>query len=318
MLPRLTPLLPLLLLLCYAHPLAAQVRSFAVTSENDAYNFWIPFAVRPDQEYTNGMELAADLGGAPLWGRLLRGRSPCGADSAGTCLSTRLRFGQKIFTPRTNYATPEQRPYAGWLYLGAAGSVERARVRRSADAEIGVTGPPSQGEWVQTTVHDLAGFRPVPGWKEQLRTEPGVVLRYGEEHLLAAATPAGVRVADVVPFWGAAAGNVLTGAHGGVRLRAGYGVPAPWGRPLRRGPFALYAVAGARAEWALRDLFLDGNTFRDGPRVDRISLVGQYEIGGGARLGPVGLEYRVISRTRSYITEPTGHQYGSLELTIQR
>lgn len=315
---RRTPLLALLILLCSAPAVAAQLRSFAVTSENDVYNFWIPFEVRPDEEYTNGIELSAELAGAPLWGRLLRGRQPCGADSAGACLSTRLRVGQKIFTPRTDYPARLGRPYAGWLYLGAAAGVERPRIRRSADVEIGVTGPPSQGEWVQATVHEIAHFRPVPGWKDQLRAEPGVVLRYGEERLVAEARPGGVRVADVVPYWGASAGNVLTGAHGGVRLRAGYGVPAPWGRTTRRGPVALYAVAGARADWIVRDLFLDGNTFRDGPRVERIPTVGQVEAGAGVRIGPVGLEYRVTSRTRSYRTEPSGHQYGSFQLTIRR
>ena len=250
----------LLVLLCSVHPLAAQVRSFAVTSENDAYNFWIPFSIRPDQEYTNGVELAAELEGAPLWGRLLRGRS--------------------------------------------------------AHVEIGVTGPPSQGEWVQATVHDIAGFRPVPGWRDQLRTEPGIVLQYGEEHLVADLRPGGIRVAEVVPYWGAAAGNVLTGAHGGVRLRAGYAVPVPWGRAARRGSVSLYAVAGARAELVVRDLFLDGNTFRDGPSVTPIPLVGRVEAGAGVRVGPAGLEYRIISRTPSYRTEPTGHQYGSFQVTV--
>ncbi|HEX8363400.1 MAG TPA: lipid A-modifier LpxR family protein, partial [Longimicrobium sp.] len=131
---RRLPHLTLLLLLFTVHPLAAQVRSFAVTSENDAYNFWIPFELRPDEEYTNGVELAAELEGAPLWGRFVRGRGLCGGgDSIGACLSTRVRFGQKIFTPRTQLVDPVgERPYAGWLYLGAAGIVERARVRRSA------------------------------------------------------------------------------------------------------------------------------------------------------------------------------------------
>ncbi|HEX8359880.1 MAG TPA: lipid A-modifier LpxR family protein, partial [Longimicrobium sp.] len=78
----------------------------------------------------------------------------------------------------------------------------------------------------------------------------------------------------------------------------------------------IYAVAAARADLVLRDLFLDGNTFHDGPRVDRTPTVGQVEIGGGVRLGPVGLEYRAITRTRSYRTEPSGHQYGSFEVTI--
>ncbi len=297
-----------------ASPADAQLRSLSATSDNDAYNFWIPFATRPDEEYTNGLEMRAELAGAPLWGRLLR--VACGAADGG-CVSTELRVGQKIFTPRTDSPLlgAGERPYAGWLYLSAAGSVEGARVRRTGGAEVGVTGPPSQGEWVQTTFHRMAGFRDPLGWAGQLRTEPGIVIRYGEEFIAAEARPGGIRVAEVMPYWGAAAGNVRTGAHAGVRLRAGYAVPRPWGRAGRG--VSLYASAGARAELVLRDLFLDGNTFRDGPRVERISEFGAVEGALGLRVGLVGVEYRTVSRTRSYETEPKGHQYGSFEVTLR-
>ena len=309
-----TRLLTALLAILAAAPAGAQLRSFAAASENDSYNFWIPIASRPDVEYTNGLELRMELGGAPLWGRLFR--APC-ASADSTCLSTELRFGQKIFTPRLDSPalSPGERPYAGWLYLSAAGSVEEARVRRTAGAEVGVTGPPSQGEWVQTTFHEMGGFRPPLGWRGQLRTEPGIVVRYGEEYIAAELRPAGIRVAEVMPYWGGAAGNVRTGVHAGVRLRAGYAVPRPWGRAAPG--ISVYAAAGARAEVVLRDLFLDGNTFRDGPRVERIPELGELEGALGVRLGPVGLEYRAISPTRSYETEPEGHQYGSFQVTFR-
>jgi hypothetical protein len=312
--PALTRFLLAALTLLAASPAAAQLRAFTLASDNDSYDFWIPFATRPDQEYTNGLELRAELGAAPLWGRLLR--APC-ATADSTCLSTELRVGQKIFTPRLDAPLlgPGERPYAGWLYLSAAGSAEEPRVRRTAGFEVGVTGPPSQGEWVQTTFHRLAGFRDPVGWSGQLRTEPGVVLRYGEEYVAAELSPAGIRVAEVMPYWGAAAGNVRTGAHAGIRLRAGYAVPRPWGRAPHG--ISVYASAGARAEWVLRDLFLDGNTFHDGPRVERIPDQGELEGALGVRLGPFGLEYRAISRTRSYETEPKGHQYGSFHVTLR-
>lgn len=161
-----------------------------------------------------------------------------------------------------------------------------------------------------------AGRLPDPlGWSGQLRTEPGIVLRYGEEYAAAELRPAGIRVAEVMPYWGAAAGNVRTGAHAGIRLRAGYAVPRPWGRAAHG--ISVYASAGARAEVVLRDLFLDGNTFQDGPRVERIPEQGELEGAPGVRLGPFGLEYRAISRTRSYATEPKGHQYGSFQVTLR-
>lgn len=302
----------LLLLLLLATPAAAQVRSAALVSENDAYNFWIPYATRPDEEYSNGVELALVVEGAPLLGRLARADSAAGR-------ATDVRVGHRIFTPReeARELLPGQRPFAGWLYLSASVSVEGERVRRTAGVEAGVTGPPSRGEWVQTSFHRIAGFREVRGWDGQLRTEPGVVVRYGEERVLAAVAPGGVRVAEAVPHWGAALGNVLTGAHAGVRLRAGYAVPRPWGRTPRRGPLSLFASAAVRGDWVARDLFLDGNTFRDGPRVERIPGVAEGRAGLGVRIGPVGIEYQAVHRTRSYRTEPRGHTRGMIAVTVR-
>ena len=296
----------------------AQLRSLALVSDNDAYDFWIPMQVRPDREYTNGLEVAAELGGAPLWGRLFGARKPC-AGTGPACLSTELRAGQKIFTPAVDapVLVPGHRPYAGWLYLAAAGSSEGVRTRRTAGVEVGVTGPPSQGEWVQTTFHRIAGFHEPLGWKGQLRAEPGVVLRYGEEWIAVEARPAGIRVAEVAPHWGAALGNVRTGAHAGVRFRAGYAVPRRWGGPpARHTPASVYLLGGARAELVLRDLFLDGNTFRESPRVERRPAIGELEGGAGVRVGPLGVEYRATSRTRSYATEQEGHEYGSFTVTL--
>jgi hypothetical protein len=170
---------------------------------------------------------------------------------------------------------------------------------------------------VQKTFHRVAGFHEPLGWAGQLRTEPGIVLRYGEEWLAAEARPAGVRVAEVVPYWGAALGNVRTGAQAGVRVRAGYAVPSRWGSRARRPPVAVYLLGGVRGELVLRDLFLDGNTFRAGPSVERRPWLGTLEGGAGIHLGRFGLEYRVTSRTRSYTTESRGHEYGSFTVALR-
>lgn len=121
--PASTRFLLAALALLAASPAGAQPRSFTLASDNDSYDFWIPIATRSDEEYTNGLELRVELGGAPLWGRLLR--APC-ATADSTCLSTELRVGQKIFTPRLDSPVPGpgERPYAGWLYLSAAASAE--------------------------------------------------------------------------------------------------------------------------------------------------------------------------------------------------
>jgi hypothetical protein len=310
------------LALAHASPGAAQVRAVRLTLDNDAYNFWVPSGTRPDEEYTNGMDASVEVAGGPLWARRLAPRAaPCsGAESADSaCATTTFDIGQKIFTPRSDgpRLAAGERPYAGWLYFAATGQVSTARARRAVGIEIGVTGPPSLGEAVHETWHRIAGFRDPQGWDQQLRFEPGITVRYDEARLLGELRAGGGRVLALAPEWGAEAGNVRTAAHVGVRAAAGFRAPHPWSAAADRdsGPLAVYATAAARQEAVAHSLFLDGNTFADGPRVERSPLVFRYELGGGVRWRTVSLEYRAATRTREYETEPDGHTYSTLELT---
>lgn len=313
----------LLLLAALAVPgeAGAQVRSVSLTSDNDAYLFWEPLRTRSDREYTNGLELQVEMAGAPAWGRALaRGAARCdgGEDAAHDCTATTVDFGQKIFTPRVDDQTPlpGQRPYAGWLYLRATGHLQSAARRRSVGVEAGVTGEPSLGRAVHLAWHRVTGFWEPEGWDHQLRFEPGVAVRYDEARLLALRAGEG-RVATVAPEWGAALGNVLTEAHAGVRARVGWRVPHPWSAAADRGQRAVsvYALGGVRQRAVAHNLFLDGNTFGSGPRVERRPWVTETEVGAGVGVGRLRVEYRVETRGREYRTEPAGHQYSTFALT---
>lgn len=307
-------------------PLSAQqrrtVRVVEVATDNDAYDFWIPMNVRPDHEYTHGMWLALEADAAPGWGRRLGGgRKPCNVAAADeACLSTRLELGQKLYTPTVDGAepVPGQRAYAGWLYTSATARITSPRASRTFALEAGVTGAPSLGEQVHTLFHRLAGFWKPVGWKNQLRFEPGVVARYDETRILWEGHARGTRVVELAPSWGASLGNVETAARAGVRLRAGYRLPRPWGDRGER-KFALWGMAGVRQDWVGRDLFLDGNTFGDrGVHVKRRPFVAQSELGGGFRLGAMTAEYRVTTRGRDYETQSGRHPYSSITLRFDR
>ncbi|HEX8905497.1 MAG TPA: lipid A deacylase LpxR family protein [Longimicrobiaceae bacterium] len=283
-----------LLIVMLASPMAAaaQVR---VTVENDLFAPRRPSERPADYEYTAGTRVSWTSERAGWWA----GRRRLDADSAAR-RRTVWEVGQEIYTPRNDAAEPlpGERPYAGWLY-GSVSAVEmRPRRTRVLTLQLGATGPPSLAEPVQTTLHRLAGFRAPLGWAHQLAFEPGVVLRYGESRTLLARE--GV---ELGPEWEAEMGNVLTGAKAGVRARAG-------GRRV-------YAVAAARGEWVARNLFLDGNTFRDGPRVEKRPFVAQAVAGAGARIGRVGIEYRAVIRGREYRTQTKPHAWGSISITLQ-
>jgi lipid A 3-O-deacylase len=308
-------------------PSAAAQRASAweVGTDNDAYDFWVPLDRRPDHDYTHGMWIAAELSRAPLWGRHLGGGlAPCTGRETGAqeCLSTRIEFGQKLYTPLVDGFKPVagQRPYAGWLYLSVAGSRQGRRARTVGTVEAGLTGPESLGGAVHQEFHRIAGFWHPEGWRNQLSFEPAVSVRLAREVVAVDAERGGSRFVTLVPFASASAGNLRTDAQAGANLRLGRALPHPW---MREAPgvaprLSVYALGGVRTDWVLHDLMLDGNTFAESVRVQRRPLVAQGEVGVGVRWRRLGAEYRVTRRGRDYATQPQAHTWSTIALTVDR
>lgn len=267
---------------------SAQVR---LEIENDLFAPRAPSAKPADYEYTAGTRVSWTSANVRWWANRL-------GDSTDAARRTVWEAGQEIYTPRHDAPEPlpGERPYAGWLYGSVRAMETGPRRTRALTLQLGVTGAPSLAEPVQTTLHRLAGYRAPLGWKHQLPFEPGIILRYGESWRL---TQGAI---DSGPEWEAELGNVLTGARAGVHARIG-------GRRV-------YVLAAAREEWVARNLFLDGSTFRDGPRVRKRPFVAQAEAGAGARIGRVGIEYRAVFRGREYRTQEAAHGWGSIAITV--
>jgi hypothetical protein len=284
-------LLPLVLL---CSPAAAQVR---LTVDNDLFGPHRIGYKAPDWEYTAGTRLSWTSAGKRWWAAPL---GIAAADSAR--LRTRWEVGQEIYTPRHDspQPLPGERPYAGWLYAAVTAEVARPHLVRHATLQLGVTGPPSLAQPVQTEIHKLGGFQAPEGWAHQLAFEPGVVLRYGETRTVSGEVLGAA--AEIGPEWEAALGNVLTGARAGLR-----------GRLAHRG---VYALGGVREEWVAHSLFLDGSTFRAGPQVEKRPFVAQAELGAGVRVRHFGLEYGAVFRGREYETQESPHSWGTISLLL--
>jgi len=286
------------LLLC--RPAEAQVR---LVLENDLFSPHPLGKKAPDYDYTAGTRLSWGSAHTTWWAARL-GNALGARDTTGgrPRLRTVWEVGQEIYTPRIDAVEPlpGERPYAGWLYGSVTAQAARPRRTRSLILQLGVTGPPSLAEPVQDEVHKIGGFRAPLGWSHQLAFEPGIVLRYGEAWR--AARDLGRAAAEIGPEWEVALGNVLTGAQAGLRARvAGGGV---------------YVTGAVREDWVAHNLFLDGNTFRDGPHVEKRAFVPQAELGAGVRLGWLGLGYRAVFRGREYQTQAAPHAWGSISLEI--
>src|SRR2546430_4390125 len=136
---------------------------------------------------------------------------------------------QQIYTPenlQTSAVAVNDQPYAGWLYttltLQRRGRMSSGiGVIENLKLDLGVIGPESLAEETQKSWH---GLQPM-GWANQLKTEPGLNLRYNRSLLFSVGTKESSWRGDFIPFFDSSAGNVLTYFGAGGTLRFGYNIP---------------------------------------------------------------------------------------------
>jgi len=318
--------------------------SWELVFENDVFFTIIPFTGRSDREYTHGHTLATERDHAPVWGRLFPQAEGCtgatgivaGAtaddavhtdipdapqgDARPRCLRTRYEFGQRLYTPDTTSGripSPEERPFAGWLYGAVTGRILGPRTSRSLRLEIGVTGPPSFGEETQRFVHWVIQTYKPQGWDDQLPFEPAILVRYEERHrVLERLRDDGSSSTDIIATGGALLGNLRTGLEAALTARVGRALPHPWLRqntPASR--FAPFAFIEARGRWTAHDLFLDGTVFRESRGVERQSLTAGWSAGVAADYRDFRARIELVGEGRQYLTQPEPHRYFSISLT---
>lgn len=304
--------------------------------ENDLFN-------GTDSNYTNGVKyslISPDLSlhatTAHLPQKALEWvhRLPFIQDS-GSEYSHKAEFalGQNIYTPADTSRSDlisEDRPYAGWTYLGLAYH-RRAKLEQgqefldSVEIQLGVVGPLSLAEETQILVHDLRDLETAKGWDHQLKNEPGLLIAFERKRLFYPEN-AGLLLADAIIHLGGAIGNVSTYLNGGLELRYGLNLPKNFGvsviRPAgstRFSPtkeFSIYLFGAINGKYVLHDIFLDGNTFTDSHSIDKKDFVADLAAGVTVSHGNLMLTYTNVTRTREFVGQKHNHNFGSLTLTF--
>ena len=316
--------------------------AFSVHFENDLF-------ADTDQQYTNGVKLTAvspDLTSAfrdrpelPGWARELIPHIPL-IRAKGSTRTLAFSVGQNMYTPQdtvSNGLVANDRPYAGWLYFATTFQTRTDNRQDTLDVQFGLVGPYSFAEEAQRLVHELRDI-PVPrGWDNQLRTEPGLVLSYERTWRQQLFGDVSGFSSDLLPRAGAAIGNVTIHASAGLQLRAGWNLPPDFGysiiRPggvtqvnalrdrkdggalLRRDKFTAFAFAGVGARLVARDIFLDGNTYRDSHSVDAKPLVADFILGASIGYAGAKLSLARVYRTLEFHQQPRDHRFGSITLS---
>jgi len=325
-------LIATVLLIALAGPVLARAEESTKTGtlsfvlENDLFS-------NVDRHYTNGVRLVwvpDPVSSTPEWAVKLARLVPLFPEQGEARVGFAL--GQSMFTPSNiTIADPslDERPYAGWLYGTISLGVKSGRQLDQFGITLGMVGPASLAEESQKFVHKVIGSDEPRGWDTQLKNEAGLVLTYQRSWRELAAKTFLKNDLDFSPHVGGALGNVFTYANAGITMRYGRKLPNDYGPPrIQPGlpgtsdfspvsDFGWYLFAGIDGRVVARNIFLDGNTFRDSRSVDKYPLVGDLQFGAVLDWPSIRLSYTHVLRTREYQTQDDSDEFGAVNVSVK-
>lgn len=298
---------------------------FTFTWENDNYGDG------SDQNYTNGVRLTwFDYGAPPpRFAHILDRYVPTFEVNETT--SVYYSIGQNLYTPEDITArNPDQkdRPYAAFLYVSTGLTSLTDDHVDDLEATVGIVGPWALGEQTQKAVHNVLNATDPKGWDHQLENEPGLILSWQRQWPGAFAADIDGFSFRAAPHAGVTLGNVYTYGSGGITFQF---TPSQYkwqSTPLRVRPAipgnGFFAVPEDRFAWSLfagvegravgRNIFLDGNTFRDSPSVDKKYFVADANAGISFTYGKAQLSYTLNWRSREFEGQDEPSLFGAVSL----
>jgi lipid A 3-O-deacylase len=249
-----------------------------------------------------------------------------------------ISLGQLMFTPESIEARElleDERPYAGYLYLGFGYHGRTQNRLDSVEVNLGIVGPSSLAENSQDLIHDLRGLDKFQGWDNQLKDEPTLQLVYENKlRLFRQSLPFGLEH-DFISHAGGALGSVAVYLNAGGEYRFGWELPDDFGtsavRPagdnsapgrgdIRLKPeknlfYGLHGFISLDGRAVARDIFLDGNTWKDSHSIDKEYFVGEIAIGFSFLVRQWKFSYAQVFRSREFHGQKHHHEYGSMTLS---
>ena len=330
----------LLPLICMAQGKGAEdFSTFSLCLENDAF-------AKTDCNYTNGIKLSWTspyLAGylknprLPKWSYSLIDRLPF-VNEPGFQRAISISFGQNIYTPEDlerNDLIQDDRPYAGITYF-AIGFHSRSSFRMDTlEFDLGIVGRHSYAQDCQEVVHERIDSSEPKGWHNQLKDEPVINIFYGRKWKLVRSGFGSGFGYDLIPCVGCSLGNAYIMANAGAQVRFGWNLPDDFGTflirpgsdsnaPLdKREPrflsgyhrLGIHLFAAADGCAVLRNILLDGNTFRDSHSVDKEPFVANFAVGAGFIIYGFKITCAHVYRTKEFKTQKDVQKFGAITIS---
>lgn len=328
---------------CAAQPGIRELKNypevFNLYYENDLFT-------GTDGNYTSGSKLSwvsANLADfindpcLPKWVRQVNRFSQTLQPGAFDTRNMVVSIGQSMYTPTDQYRSDliiDDRPYAGWLYVGFAYNARNARIMDTVEIDVGMVGPASLARQTQNTIHDWRGIDRFNGWDNQLNNELGIQFVKERKNKVLVINQAGGPKIDAITHYGFSLGNVRTHLNAGLEMRIGTFIPDDFGtsairpasdsnaplpinasRRLSGGGIHAFVAVDGRA--VARNIFLDGNTFSDSHSVAKEYLVGDVSAGIAWQWTGGKITYAQYWRSKEFRQQKDAQSFGSITLSLE-
>ncbi len=249
--------------------------------------------------------------------------------------STFFTFGQNIYTPGDISVRGNQdgdRPWAAFLYGSVGLTTLEDNHIDELEVTLGVVGPEALGEQTQKLIHKHLTDSAIPqGWDNQIGFEPGVILSAQRRWPRAFEANFYDYELQVVPNVNVSLGNVYTYAGTGLTFTFGpyqetlQDTP-PRVRPAMPGSgyfetpdqgWSWYGFASLDGRAVARNIFLDGNTFKDSYSVNKKHFVGDATAGVAFTLDRHRLSYAINARSKEFEGQDGSAVFGSMTLSTR-
>jgi lipid A 3-O-deacylase len=315
---------------------AEEGQAINVYIENDSRHLGGPGS---DNEYSNGVRFSyvSANNNVPAWAEPVMGSSEQLTKVMKESESNfSISLAQQIYTPndtQTSSLIVNDRPYAGWLYVGFAAHFKSVDFSQVLEADVGVVGPAAGGSTIQNGFHKIIGIDTTQGWGNQLNNEPTLQLSYQQRlKYLELHNETYQNYFDMIPYFGGALGNVFINVHIGGMLRLGTHLPNDFGPTRASSPegdmfvepghdkiqeISFYGFVGGRGEAVAHNIFLDGNTFTASHHVHKNPFVFETEFGFGAIWSHWGAVWQFVTRSPEFEETKAVNSFASISLSYR-
>lgn len=239
-----------------------------------------------------------------------------------SALGWEFSLGQNMYTPENKWTKappPGDRPYAGWLYLGAGKAWAQGALEHYLEFNLGMIGPASYAYETQKCIHTLLNHQHVPeGWDSQVGNElSGTVLF--QESMSLVDSP----YFNIIPKASLCVGNLQDFAGLGTMVEAGYNVEQTLHnqisiKTIQPPKYRAFLFAGAEGRYICHNSFLGGGMFHAYDyEVDMEHWVADLEYGLCLQYKAVKIYFTTDWRTREFATEDsTFKPFDSIKLSV--